>query len=280
MNKIAYLWLAVKTVLCTCQSDSKINGFEKVKSHYTITRTGTLSNPANESSGLARGKDSNTFWTHNDSGGKAELYEVDAAGKLLSVKKIDGAQNNDWEDLAQEEDGTIYIGDFGNNNNDRRMLEIYKVPPGTSVAQKISFSYADQKVFLQSPNKGNYDCEAFFYDKSKLYLFSKNVGTKNHYVRLYQLPTEQGNYAISPMDSISIETPVTSADISPDGKTFALLTYGKILLFGIKNGEINFKQPLGCFRIVKKQLEALVFLNNTDMLITNEQREIFRITHD
>lgn len=93
------------------------------------------------------------------------------------------------------------------------------------------------------------------------------------------MPSEQGNYTISPIDSIRIKTQVTSADISPDGKTFALLTYGKILLFGIEEGKINFKRPLGCFRIVRKQTEALIFLNNSDMLVTNEQKQIFRFTY-
>ena len=273
-----YLWLGVKTVFCTCLSDSKNNNFEKVRSQYEVRRTGTLPSAASESSGLARGKDVNSFWTHNDSGGKAELYEIDSAGKFLSVKKIDGATNTDWEDLAQEPDGTLYIGDFGNNNNTRRTLDIYKLPPNNADVEKIAFSYKDQKAFPPASDKLIYDCEAFFYSNKSLYLFSKNLSTGNHYVRLYQMPAEKGTYTLSPIDSIRINTQVTSADISPDGKTFALLTYGKVLLFGIENGNINFKRPLGCFRLVKKQAEAIVFLNDSDMLITNEQREIFRVT--
>jgi hypothetical protein len=35
---------------------------------------------------------------------------------------------------------------------------------------------------------------------------------------------------------------------------------------------------VGCFKIVKKQVEAILFLNNKDMLITNEQGQIFRVT--
>jgi hypothetical protein len=273
-----YLWLGIKTVLCTCSFDSKNNNFEKVRSQYEIAKAGKLPVAASESSGLARGKNASSFWTHNDSGGKAELYETDLTGKLLSVKKINGAVNTDWEDLAEEKDGTLYIGDFGNNSNTRRTLDIYKLPPNDAEVEKITFNYKDQKAFPPASSQLIYDCEAFFYSNKHLYLFSKNLSKGNQYVRLYQMPAEKGTYSLSPTDSIQINTQVTSADISPDGKTFALLTYGKVLLFGIDNGNINFKKPLGCFRVVRKQAEAILFLNDSDMLITNEQREVFRIT--
>lgn len=269
---------AIETVLCTCNPDRRTNHFKKVRSHYKISTIGRLPDVANESSGMAiTGK--GTFWTHNDSGGKPELYEIDSTGKLLSTKVIPNSENTDWEDLAQDEKGNIYIGDFGNNANTRQSLTIYKVPPKDADTEKITFNYKDQKTFPPPKEQLNFDCEAFFYHKENLYLFSKNRSPNNHFVKLYQLPTQKGHYTITPGDSIEIRTQVTSADISPDGKTFALLTYGKILIFGIDNGMINFRKPIGCFKLVRKQAEALIFVNNTDMMITNEQRQIFRITY-
>ena len=278
MNKVMYFWLAIKTVLATCDSDKKDNGFKKVKSEYSISTIGKLPKNATESSGLARSDKKNSFWTHNDSGGKPELYEIDASGKLLSTKIITGAKNIDWEDLAREENGTLYIGDFGNNDNNRQTLDIYKLPAGKPSAEKITFRYTSQKAFPPVPTEMIYDCEAFFYSSNHLYLFSKKGFKSDNYVRLYQMPSEPGDYTLSPIDSIQVETQVTSADISPDGKTFALLTYGKVLLFAIENGKIDFKLPTGCFRLVKKQAEALIFLNNSDMMLTNEQGQIFHIT--
>ena len=116
---------AIETVLCTCNPDKRTNSFEKVRSHYKISKIGNLPPIANESSGIARtGK--GTFWTHNDSGGKPELYEIDSTGKLLSTKVIPNSENTDWEDLTEDENGNIYIGDFGNNGNTRHSLTVYK----------------------------------------------------------------------------------------------------------------------------------------------------------
>ena len=44
--------------------------------------------------------------------------------KQVRTIKIDNAKNDDWEELA-EDDEFIYIGDFGNNNGKRKNLCIY-----------------------------------------------------------------------------------------------------------------------------------------------------------
>lgn len=249
-----------------------------MRSHYKIKKIGKLPTVANESSGLARGSTKDSFWTHNDSGGKTELYEFDLTGKLVSTKTVPGAKNKDWEDLAQDQAGNVYVGDFGNNSAPRSSFDIYKWQIDQPTAEKITFTYSQQKNNAGTPKLPVFDCESFFYHQNNLYLFSKNWG-KDKSVKLYQLPAESGDHVLAPVDSIDINTQVTSADISPDGKTFALLTYGKILLFGVENNAVNFKKPLGCFRLIKKQNEALIFLNNTDMLITNEQGGVYRITY-
>jgi hypothetical protein len=278
MNKLMYLWFAVKTVFCTCQPDHKINDFKKVRSQYKISKIGKLPAVASESSGLANGSAPGFFTTHNDSGGNAELYEFDLSGKLISTKKVPDTKNVDWEDLTKDAEGNFYIGDFGNNGTPRDQFEVYKFDEKQHTTEKISFRYADQKSTGRINNRPAFDCESLFYYQKNLYLFSKNWD-KNKYVKLYRLPATPGNHTLTAVDSIAIDSQVAAADISPDGKTFALLTYGKILLFGVEGNRIDFSKPRGCFRLVKKQNEALLFLNNTDMLVTNEQGDIYRITY-
>lgn len=270
-----YLWLAVKTVFCTCGSDQRTNDFKKVKSHYKISKLGKLPAIASESSGLSRDGDGKTFWTHNDSGGKPELYQVDLTGKLVTTKPVPGAHNVDWEDLSHDEEGRFYIGDFGNNGPRRTSFVIYKFDPRTNTSEQITFRYP-HPVAVASKTPAD-DCESLFYHKGSLYLFSKNW-QKGQLVKLYRLPAVAGEYTATAVDSIRIDSPVTSAAVSPDGKTFALLTYGKVLLFDVARQDIDFSKPRGCFRFSHKQTEAIDFLNNTDMLITNEQGSMYRAT--
>jgi sugar lactone lactonase YvrE len=277
MVKLLYLLYLIKTSICGCQPDHRRNDFDKARSHYKIRKTGTLNAKADESSGLARVFNKNTYWTHNDSGGANELYEINSKGDLISTLSIPDSKNRDWEDLSQSPEGALYIGDIGNNSNTRRDLTIYKYDLVTTQTGKITFHYADQTDFPPTAEKKNFDCEAFFYFRDHLYLFSKNRSETNKYVRLYRLPALPGDYSIAPQDSIYISEQVTGADVSPDGKTFTLLSYGKVFLFSIDSDKIDFSRPKACIPFVKKQTEAIIFLNNTDMLVTNEQKEMFTL---
>ena len=283
MSKLAYFWFGVKVLFCTCQPDHRSNGIDKIHAQYKISKIGKLSASVSESSGVVWNNKRKSLFTMNDSGGEPILYEMDSIGNQKAQIKILNAVNRDWEDLATGPDSIIFIGDFGNNGNNRKDLTIYKtdlqqLKSGEIPAEKIEFKYGDQFAFPPVATNRNFDCEAFFYFNEKLYLFSKNRSKENHFVKLYALNATTGTHEAIVQDSISIDTQVTSADISPDGKTFVLLTYGKVLLFEVRDGEINFRNPIGCFRFSHMQSEAIAFINNKDMVATNEQGEVFRIT--
>lgn len=273
LHKFYMLLFSMKVALCNCHSEIHKSGFEKAKAQYTITKTGQLAAVTNESSGLAPAAQPGYYWTHNDSGGKPELYKIDKTGKVFDSLTVNDSKNVDWEELTKDDKGYIYIGDFGNNSHARKNLTIYKHKDG-ELTEKIYFRYADQKEF--PANEKIFDCEAFFWFNNNLYLFSKDH-TKKHLTKLYILPQKPGDYTVSPKDSIFIKSPVTAADVSPDGKEFALLTYGKIFTFEVANGRIDFSKPKGCIKIGRNQAEAISYTGNTNFIITNEQRSVYAI---
>lgn len=278
LTKLLFFLFGLKTNLCSCQPDIHRQGFSRAKRHYRIERVGTMPQVANENSGLATASGKPTFWTHNDSGGKPELYEIDSVGNLLSTWALPELQNKDWEELSRDSQGNIYIGDTGNNTNTRKDLCIYKVSEThpSQEAEKITYHYPDQLDFPPPRAGKNFDCEAFFYANDSLYLFSKNWGKP--VARLYTLPAKAGDYTAVLKDSIRLNGMITAADISPDRQTFAVLTYGKVFFFAIQGKEINFKHPLSCLKVGRGQVEALVFITNHDLLITNEKGKIYKIT--
>ncbi len=277
-TKILFWLFAVKTSLCNCRTEVSREGYQDARNLYQVTEAGRLPPAVNESSGLAKVEGKETFWTHNDGGGKAEIYEVDLNGKLVSSCELRGIQNVDWEDLSRDSTGNLLIGDFGNNQNDRRDLRIYRVNlQDPAKSGLIQFRYGQQSEFPPSRRRDRYfDCEAFFAFGDSLYLFSKNRGSDLQ-VRMYAMPNRPGNYVIEPKTSTRIEQQVTAADVAPDGKTFALLTYGKVLFYRIENGQVNFNHPLYCLKLAREQTEGLAFVNNTDLLISNEQGALFLV---
>jgi hypothetical protein len=282
---VSFLVLIWITLLCY---GCEVQPYQYEDSHYRVTQVAQLPNVVNESSGLALAADTNAFWTMNDGGGRTELYQVNRQGQLLSTVPLKGVRNVDWEDLAKDGQGNLYIGDIGNNWNMRRSLKIYRVNPDRPEQIKaICFQYTEQNKFPPARKYKNFDCEAFFYYQDSLYLFSKNRGDRQ--VKIYVIPAKLGTYTTKVKDKTYLEPKtnpdahkiqVTSADISPDGKTFALLTYSGVYLFEIKDGQINFRHPIHSLYLDGDdvlQTEALTFINNSDFLITNEQGEVYEV---
>lgn len=281
--KLLLFLFGLKIQFCSCGGDIRHEGFRRGRSEYRVTRVGTMPAVANENSGLATASGKPTFWTHNDSGGKPELYEVDEKGLLLRTLALPNIRNRDWEDISRDSRGNLYIGDTGNNTNNRQDLVVYIVPerivngPVDSTAiQAISYRYEDQRVFPPEKKDRNFDCEAFFFHQDSLYLFSKNRGDRT--VKLYSMPARPGNQVARVQDRLPLRGMVTAADISPDRKTFAVLTYGKIFFFGVEDGKINFRRPISCLKVGRGQVEGLVFVRDNELLLTNEKGKIFRIT--
>lgn len=269
-------------------------------------RLGHIHNHIHESSGLEVTADSGGFWTIGDGGNGNLLLRVSGLwmmpdfhlggdyGFYEGKVTIENITNGDWEDLAKDSGENIYIGDFGNNLNRRLNLVIYKVTcdsvtkayrffrrvNNSCPAQKISFSYPDQKQFPPLPSNWNFDCEAFFHHGDSLYLFSKNISNPNDgYTKMYRLPDQAGDYKAELIDSFYLNEPVTSADISHDGKTMVLLTYFSLWVFKDFHGNNFFKGKV--YRFPFKgftQKEAICFANGRMNLFT--RKENFGLTND
>ncbi len=228
-----------------------------------------------ESSGIEV-NNSNSIWTHNDSGDKARIYKIDTLGNLLRILNFKNTNAIDCEDITQDNLGNYYLGDFGNNNNDRTNLRIYKIPNpdlivGDSVLpQVIHFHYPDQDSFPPALVNQNFDCEAMFHFNGNLYLFSKNRGVSK-YSRMYRLPDTAGTYTATLVDSISTEAWVTSADISPSGKTVAILSDMNLWLITGFNGTDFLHGNVKRIDFTYTQKEGVVFVNDTTLYLTDEK---------
>ncbi|MGB5929633.1 MAG: dienelactone hydrolase family protein [Cyclobacteriaceae bacterium] len=238
-----------------------------------------------ETSGLlVRGP--NRIWSHNDSGNQPVLFLTDTLGNVLDMKTVTGAFNLDWEDLAEDDDGNVYIGDFGNNRNNRRALQIFKIPnpdleeDNRISAEKIEFTYPDQTTYPPDSTRMNFDMEAMIYKDGALYLFSKNRTVPYTGIsKIYKIPSEPGTYEASLIDSLSLggnmmlETWVSAADISKDGRTVALLGYDKIfLLTCLENDDFSGASLETISLEAFSQKEGIGFINETELFISDEIR--------
>lgn len=190
-----------------------------------IPRKIKLPTELSEASGLYHAAPDSLWW-HNDSGDQPRLVLTDAKGQLKKQVLLN-AQNKDWEDITADNQGNIYIGDFGNNLNKRTDLRIYIYRLDTETLDSILFHYPDQQAFPPAPAQCNFDMEAFFWQQDTLHLFSKNrLLQGNYYTKHYILPARPGTFTATLQDSIYLKKRVvTAAAISKDGQTMVLLAY-------------------------------------------------------
>ncbi len=247
----------------------------KTASAITATVKGSLPSVLRESSGLDyNGYDS--YWTHNDGYGDNRLYRVSSAGALQQTITINGAINNDWEDLTHDaQRNYLFIGDFGNNNCIRTNLKIFRIPyPSASttsaVAQTISFTYSDQANI--SSSWLNYDVESFFHFNGNLYLFSKADGAAIGYTKMYRLPDSPGSYVATLVDSFYTNDRITSADISADGSAMILMSNSHLHIFKNFIGTNFFSGQHTQVNIsgAWSQKESLSFVSNNEIFMTDE----------
>ena len=117
-----------------------------------LTVIANLPETLNEVSGTETTLKTDLIWMLNDSGNKARIYGINKKGNIKKELKIN-AKNNDWEDLTSDKVGNIYIGDFGNNLNERTNLSILKVnaedlnKDSKIDIECISFKYPTQNKF-------------------------------------------------------------------------------------------------------------------------------------
>lgn len=254
------------------------------KNHGQLSFVTKLPKSLNENSGIITLKNS-TIWVIEDRGNADKIYNVDFKGKLLRELKVKNAKNHDWEDLAEDEEGNLYIGDIGNNANKRKDLVIYKLPnpefeKGDNInAKKIKFKYPDQKDFPPKVAELNYDAEALFYHKDNLYIITKNrtIPFSGEAV-IYKLPAKPGEYSAELVGKFitckqDILCQVTAADISQDGSIIAILGYGKLFLFTNFEWDNFSKGTMKTINLgTTTQLESICFLNNDTLLLSDEKR--------
>jgi len=229
---------------------------------------------------------SDWIWTLEDSGNPAELYALNLKGELVNTIKINDAKNVDWEELTSDNDGNLYIGDFGNNHNTRKDLCIYKIAAAdlkkseTSPIAKIDFYFPEQTAFPPKESEQYYDLESFFVFNNVFYLFTKNRSCEyDGTTMLYAIPNIVGNHAAKLMGTFKTcgdfrNCAVTSADISPDGKKIALLSYSHLWVFSQFKKDAFFKGKLQQIDLVSfSQKEGVCFTTNNKLYLTDERKK-------
>jgi hypothetical protein len=193
---------------------------------------------------------------------------------------IQNATNIDWEDIT-EDNQFIYIGDFGNNQGNRKNLRIYKISKqdylvnDTLVADTIVFKYSDQINFTPSSFSTNYDAEALISYGDSLYIFTKNWG--DFRTNIYPVSKTPGQYSLVKSDSINTQAWITGAVCDSSQKQIILIgyTFNTCFYFKINNWSNRFSDGQLTRKILQPnssiQIEGIAQIDSSHFFISSEK---------
>ena len=126
-----------------------------------------------EASGIVKSRrHAGVFWVHNDSGNPPLLFAIRADGHIIREFRLD-VPNIDWEDIAIDEQGHLYVGDIGNNLGALPIRAIYRIDepdPEKPAAQPLK-STAVSRYALARANR--FDAESLDYDEGNAIVIAK-----------------------------------------------------------------------------------------------------------
>lgn len=220
-----------------------------------ITSAGYETAAAEVSGMVASRRYENVYWWHRD-GGEASaekprdaIYamKLDANGVPQPVRGNDkfpfyavkGSTNNNWEDIAIDENNNIWIGDIGANDcsrNNQKFLRIKEPEPSSTATFTIEASYTFK---FPDPSSGcnTWNSEAMFWLDGKMYIFAKN---KDSSVYRVDFPSgNSGTATLTKLGKLSGASNISVASISDDRTRLMVASHAKTNIFKTTKSDLT-----------------------------------------
>ncbi len=263
---------------CSAERGKTTGEFQPKSVATDVWQVGVIRHPAiQESSGLAACRlDTNVFWTHND-GKRPVLYAMTRGGQSVAEFPI-VAFMQDWEDIASDHQGRLYLADTGNNDGKRTQIAVHQInePNPKDSSRRLLVN----KTWLLRFPKKPFDCESLFLWQGHGYVISKV--SNDQLAEIYRFPlTEPGEPSVLEFVArLPIDSPVTAADISADGRRLAVISKTGAWAFNIKGdvaraGEVKARRT----KFKHEHIEGCCFVPE-GLLATAESREIYLFTEE
>jgi hypothetical protein len=244
-----------------------------------LERVGRLEDPAIvEASGIVRSrKHPGIFWVHNDSGNPPSLFAVRADGQLVRSYRV-GVPNVDWEDIADDDSGHLYLGDIGNNDLRLPARAIYRFDepdPAEATDKPLKPTLSTYYRFAQG---ARFDSEGLFVSGNKAFLVSKWRDGRE--AEIYSVPLDPPAPILKPATPEKVATlpgcvePATGAGLSPDGKLLAVVTDKAARVY--RPDEAGGWSLASTVRFDARDVEAICW-DGLDLILASEDRSVYRI---
>ncbi len=247
-----------------------------------LDRVGTLTDPAlREISGLvASRRHPGIFWAVADSNNPPLLFALRADGRLVATFRV-GVANVDWEDVATDDRGNLYIGEIGNNGGRLPLRSIYRVAePDPAAPTNRPLPVAESSFYRFDADR--FDAEALFIRDGEAIVVAKGRDIEG--ARLFAIPIDPPSSVFRPSRPqprgrlARFVEPATGGSLTPDGRRLAVCGTNVVRVYEATEA--------GAWRLVAErkfrgddQVEAVAW-ERDDLVLAGERGGIYRIGED
>jgi hypothetical protein len=226
------------------------------------------------------------------------LAEV-APGRALRAIPVPGAANVDWEDVARDDEGNLWIGDIGDNACGRHSITLYKVrepDPATATSAPLLATYR-LRYPDHDPGCRGWDAESLFLVGGTPYVVTKTATPVVYQAARVDLGRTAVLRRVGGLGSGRSEPILfpTGADLSADHRRLAVATYatlavyessdpsldGEALVADLIGHHARWTVPLGCLLCPVDQLsmvEGVAFAAGShDLTLLSERHDVWLV---
>jgi hypothetical protein len=232
-----------------------------------------------ETSGIVKSrKHPGVFWIQSDSGNPPTIHAIDASGKVVRSFRV-AILNVDWEDIATDAAGHLYLAETGNNGHLLPLRAIYQLdepdpalPPNGDLPVRIASFYR-----FASRNE-RFDAESLFIAGKIAFLIEKRLDGR--VPGIFAIPLDPPAPLMNPAiprrigDLPDFHEPATGADLSPDGRRLAVVSNRETKIYDrTADGRLTLRATV---RYKKRDIESIAW-DGFDLILATEAGELFRI---
>jgi len=244
----------------------------------SAVRIGTMSDPAiREASGIVKSRaHPGVYWVHNDSGNPPALFAVREDGTLIRRYEI-AATNLDWEDVAADDRGHLFLGDIGNNGGVLPIRAIYRIDEPDPAVEPAGPLPVTLGVHYKVLKTDRFDAESLVIDGDVALLVTKRFDGRD--ARLKSIPLDASASLFRPAMTTDLGSlpgfvePATGADLSQDGRRLAVVSLAKVRVYERDGDRWTLIGEAG-FR--GNGVEAIAW-DGDDLILAGEGRGVYRI---
>jgi hypothetical protein len=234
-----------------------------------------------EASGIVKSRrHAGVFWVHNDSGNPPSLFAIRADGRVVREFRLE-VPNIDWEDIAIDNKGHLYVGDIGNNLGALPVRAIYRIDepdPADPGAGPIKAT----AVLRYAPPRGNrFDAESLDYEHGNAIVIAKYLDGRE--AEVFSIAFDPPSTLARPSEPRSLgklagfTEPATGSDLSDDRTHLAVCSSAVTRIYRREDVQKPGWELISEVRYPIELIEGVCW-DGRDLVLVAEGGPIFRLT--